>query len=254
MALGWCGQNDGEPHASRRMAKAQPATFKRVLVTGGTGYLGRALIPQLLRRGHHVRALVRFAGTGGTEKEVRRGRPVATEVIVGDPLNSHSIAQALAGCDTLVQLVGVPKPSPAKADQFKTIDFGSIEASVAAAVSTRPRPHIVYLSVAQPASVMKAYVEVRAAGEALIKQHGLPATFLRPWYVLGPGHRWPYVLLPVYAVLRLFSATRETAQRLGFVTLDEMTCALVRAIENPPESGTRIVEVPAIKAARAELG
>jgi hypothetical protein len=41
---------------------------------------------------------------------------------------------------------------------------------------------------------------------------------------------------------------------LGFVTLDEMTCALVQAIENPPESGTRIVEVPAIKAARAELG
>ena len=90
----------------------------------------------------------------------------------------------------------------------------------------------------------------RAAGEALIKQHGLTATFLRPWYVLGPGHRWPYVLLPVYAVLRLFPATRETAQRLGFVTLDEMTRALVYAVENPPDDvGTRIVDVPAIKSA-----
>jgi hypothetical protein len=70
---------------------------------------------------------------------------------------------------------------------------------------------------------------------------------LRPWYVLGPGHRWPYALVPVYAVLSRIPATREGALRLGLVTRRQMIAALVNAVENPP-SGVRIVDVPAIRA------
>ena len=39
---------------------------------------------------------------------------------------------------------------------------------------------------------------MRSEGEALIRAAGLNATILRPWYVLGPGHRWPVVLIPAY--------------------------------------------------------
>jgi hypothetical protein len=63
--------------------------------------------------------------------------------------------------------------------------------------------------------------------------------------VLGPGHRWPYVLLPAYWLLEQLSATRETAQRLGLVTLDQMVNALVIAVESPAAS--RVVEVPEIR-------
>jgi uncharacterized protein YbjT (DUF2867 family) len=36
---------------------------------------------------------------------------------------------------------------------------------------------------------MKAYIEVHAECEALVRQSGMNATILRPWYILGPGHR-----------------------------------------------------------------
>jgi uncharacterized protein YbjT (DUF2867 family) len=217
-----------------------------VLVTGGTGYLGRALIPQLQARGHRVRALVRV----GSENKLPRG----AEAVPGDALMADQIAVALGGADRLVHLVGVPKPSPAKARQFRAIDLVSVEAAVrAASASASPRPHFVYLSVAQPAPVMKAYVAVRAEGEALIRASGLDATLLRPWYVLGPGHRWPAVLRPVYALLRCFPATRASAERLGFVTLEQMVAALVRAVEQPAR-GIRVVEVAEIRRARSESG
>jgi len=45
---------------------------------------------------------------------------------------------------------------------------------------------------------MKAYIAVREECEEIIQESGLNATILRPWYVLGPGHRWPYMLLPMY--------------------------------------------------------
>jgi uncharacterized protein YbjT (DUF2867 family) len=161
-------------------------------------------------------------------------------------LEAASVAQALVGVETLVHLVGVPKPSPAKARQFREIDLVSIRASVAAASQAPVRPRVVYLSVAQPAPVMKAYLAVRAEGEALLRASGLDATFLRPWYVLGPGHRWPCLLLPAYALLGWIPATRASARRLGFVTLAQMTAALVRAVEEPAK-GVRVIDVPGIR-------
>ncbi|HEX8243550.1 MAG TPA: hypothetical protein VF541_08645, partial [Longimicrobium sp.] len=79
------------------------------------------------------------------------------------------------------------------------------------------------------------------------------ATFIRPWYVLGPGHRWAYALKPVYWLLERIPATREQARRLGLVTLDDMVAALVHAVENPPASGLRVVEVPEIRGSRRRL-
>jgi uncharacterized protein YbjT (DUF2867 family) len=98
---------------------------------------------------------------------------------------------------------------------------------------------------------MQAYIAARVEGEAIVAATGIPATILRPWYVLGPGHRWPVVLTPVYALLRLLTATRDSAARLGLVTRSQMIAALVDAVANPPATGTRVVEVPEIRRARS---
>jgi uncharacterized protein YbjT (DUF2867 family) len=78
---------------------------------------------------------------------------------------------------------------------------------------------------------MHAYIAVRQQGEALVGATGIPATILRPWYVLGPGHYWPYLLVPFYALGRLIPGTREQATRLGLVTLQQMATALTVAVE-----------------------
>lgn len=215
------------------------AARRRVFITGGTGYLGRRLIPELLSRGHEVRALVR----AGSEGKL----PPGCEAVVGDPLDADSFAARVPPADTFVQLVGVPRPSPAKARQFREVDLVSIRASVPAAVGAGVE-HFVYVSVAHPAPVMKAYIEVRAEGERLIRESGLRATVLRPWYVLGPGHRWPYLLLPLYWLTERLPPTRETSRRLGLVTVEQMTAALIRAVEHPSPD-FRVVPVPQIREA-----
>jgi uncharacterized protein YbjT (DUF2867 family) len=209
-----------------------------VFMTGGTGYLGSRLIQMLVDRGHRVRALVRAASASKL--------PAGCEAIVGDPLNRTTFARHIAPADTFVQLVGTPHPNPAKARQFQQIDLVSVRESAAAAQDARVA-HFVYVSVAQPAPVMKAYIAARAAGEEAIRHAGLSATILRPWYVLGPGHRWPAALLPLYALLEQIPSTRAGALRLGLVTLEQMLAAIVADIEHPPAQGTRIVEVPEIR-------
>ncbi|MEK6299104.1 MAG: NAD(P)H-binding protein [Acidobacteriota bacterium] len=214
-------------------------TARNIFITGGTGYIGRMLIPRLLERGHLVRALVRRS----SEANLARG----CEAVIGDALDASSFAEHVQPSDTFVQLVGVPHPSPAKAAEFRSIDLASVRASVSAAAGAGVK-HFVYVSVAQPSPVMKAYQAARAEGEQMIRDSGLDATILRPWYVLGPGHRWPYALIPMYWLFERLPGTRETAQRLGLVTLEEMVAALVRSVEFPP-SQIQVLEVPAIRSA-----
>ena len=65
---------------------------RTVFVTGGTGYLGRPLIAELLRRGHKVRAL----GRAGSESKL----PAGCQVITGDALDSRSYREQIAPADT----------------------------------------------------------------------------------------------------------------------------------------------------------
>ncbi len=198
---------------------------------------------ELIRRSHAVRALTR----AGSQSKL----PAGCTAIIGNALDAESYRDQIAPADTFVQLVGVPHPSPATAAQFRTIDFASASAAIRVAANKGIR-HFVYLSVAHPAPIMKAYVEVRSECEQLLQQSGMNATILRPWYILGPGHRWPYSLLPMYWLMERIPSTREAARRLGLVTLEQMTRALVGSVENPA-SGLRIVEVPEIRAWRTIL-
>jgi uncharacterized protein YbjT (DUF2867 family) len=217
---------------------------RHVFVTGGTGYMGRRLTSELLARGHRVRALVR----SGSEKKLSAG----AEAIAGDALDANSYKGSVPPCDTFVQLVGVAHPSPAKAAEFRAIDLVSGKAGVAAAAEAGVA-HFVYVSVAQPSQMMKAYSAARSEVEGALRSSGMKCTILRPWYVLGPGHRWPYALIPVYRVMELIPATRESAKRLGLVTIKQMIAALVGAVENPA-SGVRIVTVPEIRESWLQQG
>jgi uncharacterized protein YbjT (DUF2867 family) len=209
-----------------------------VFITGATGYIGSRVIPALLDRGHTVRALIR----PGSEKKLARG----AWPILGNALDAETFAGVIAPSDTFVQLVGVAHPSPSKADEFQKVDLVSIRESVRAVVDAGRGStirHFVYLSVAHPAPAMKAYVAVREEGERLLRESGVPSTFVRPWYVLGPGHWWPYAILPLYWFWGAFPSQRDTARRLYPVKLAQVVNAIVDAVENPPPD-VRVVEAP----------
>jgi len=217
-----------------------PERSRCVFITGGTGYMGQRLIPRLLERGHQVRALVR----PGSESKL----PSWCVAVHGDALDAGSYQHLISPADTFVQLVGVAHPSPAKAAQFRNVDLpaglGAVKAAYSAGIQ-----NFIYVSVAHPAPTMHAYIAVRRECEAAIESAGLNATVLRPWYVLGPGHWWPYLLIQVYKIAELLPSTREGAQRLGLVTLEQMLTALTFAVENPAD-GKQVFGVPEIRALR----
>ena len=212
---------------------------RNIFLTGASGYIGSRLIPELLARGHIVRALVR----AGSEGKLAEG----AVPVIGDALDGRTFASQVAPSDTFIQLVGVAHPSPAKAQQFRDVDLVSVRQSTTAA-SDAGVGHFIYLSVAQPAPVMQAYVAVRAEGEAMLRASGMRCTFVRPWYVLGPGHRWVYAILPLYWLWMLAPKSRPTARRLYPVKLANVVRAIADAVDRPPDD-VRVIEADELRRA-----
>ena len=208
---------------------------RHVFITGATGYMGSRLVPLLTARGHKVTALVR----PGSEKKL----PAGCSAVSGNPLDRSTFLDSIAPADTFVQLVGTPHPSPAKAAEFRSIDLVSARESIIAAKKSGIE-HFVYVSVAQPAPIMREYIAVRQEVEHLLRESGLSLSILRPWYVLGPGHWWPYAILPLYWLAMLAPGSRNTARRLYPVTLQAMLSTLVDAVER---NATGIIDAEGIK-------
>ena len=215
--------------------------MQTIFITGGTGYIGSRLISALLQTGNfRIKALVRK----GSEHKLPKG----TEIITGDALNAGTYTAHARLADVFIHLIGVPHPSPAKKEAFKSIDLASVEPA-AEVVQSNQLPHVIYLSVSQyPSRVMQDYRAVRAKGESLLKATGAQCSFIRPWYVLGPGHWWPILLTPFYALARLIPITREQSRQQDLVTIRQMIRTLYYAINHPPENGVSIYNVPDIKA------
>jgi uncharacterized protein YbjT (DUF2867 family) len=204
----------------------------RIFITGGTGYIGSRLIPLLHGQGHEVLALFRQQSKGKL--------PAGCTPVEGNALDGESYRRFAEQADTFVHLVGVSHPSPAKARQFVEVDLRAGLEAVRIARETNIR-HLIFMSVAQPAPVMQAYIGVRAECERAIAESGVNATILRPWYVLGPGHLWPYALLPFYKLAEVIPSTRAGALRLGLVNIHEIVNALVHVAADPIR-GTRVLE------------
>lgn len=214
--------------------------MQTIFITGGTGYIGSRLIKALLQKGgYHIKALTR----AGSEKKL----PAGCQAVAGNALNAETFSGHIRPATIFIHLIGVAHPSPSKKQQFRDIDFKSVEQAVLA-VKNQGIEHFIYLSVAQyPTEVMKEYQAVRASGEAILMQTGIRSSFIRPWYVLGPGHWWPLLLKPFYLAARLIPAYREKAENLDTVTIRQMIATLLYAIDNPPVSNNRVYEVKEIQ-------
>lgn len=212
--------------------------MKTVFITGATGYIGKRLTKQLLLRGHKVIALVRK----GSEQKVVAGAAIVT----ADPLDPGSFQSFIPKGAVFVQLLGVPHPSPKKAQQFQEVDLRSIKASADAAATAKVS-HFIYISVAMtPSKIMAAYQSVRKQGEEYCQTKVLNCTFIRPWYILGPGHYWPVILLPMYGIAELVPVWRQKSRSMALVTINQILRTLVFFVEADPVPH-RITEIRQIR-------
>lgn len=126
-----------------------------VLITGGTGTVGRVVAQRLLDTGAQVRILSRGRRSPGATGPTGRA-----EYVVGDVKTGEGLAEAIADVDTVVHCV-----DPAH--------------HVVDAALRAERPHLVYISIVGVDQLPLGYYRRKLADEQLISTSGLPWTVLR---------------------------------------------------------------------------
>lgn len=139
---------------------------EHVLVTGGTGTLGRLVVTRLVAAGCEVRVLTRQRRTDGA----------GVRYVTGDLATGDGVPEAVAGAATVVHCAGGPKGDD---DLARTLVTAARSAGT---------PHLVFVSVVGADRVpqhsrtdraMFGYFAAKRAAERVVEESGLPWTTLR---------------------------------------------------------------------------
>jgi uncharacterized protein YbjT (DUF2867 family) len=158
----------------------------RVVVTGGTGFIGRHVVDRLLASG------VSDVTVTSRDPEARdrwHGRVRLAQAFAGDPL---SLAKAMTGADVVVQAIQFPNhpvEDPSRGRTYLEVDGqGTVAAAkVAKAVGVR---RMVYLSGAGAGENRpQPWFRAKDMAEGAIRETGMEYAFLRPSWIYGPGDR-----------------------------------------------------------------
>jgi uncharacterized protein YbjT (DUF2867 family) len=202
----------------------------KLLVTGGTGFVGSRVVHELRAHDHEVRALVR---------DVRRAELLEAwgcELAQGDVTDAESLRRAVDGCEGVVHLVGIIEGKPADYERVMTDGTRSLVETAKAAGAGR----FVLMSALGTSEATRdatPYFAAKWAMEQTVQSSGIAHVIFRPSFVFGKDGG----VLPTF--LRLVRLSPVTpvigpgTQRIQPIWVDDVAAYFARAVELDAATG-----------------
>jgi uncharacterized protein YbjT (DUF2867 family) len=150
-----------------------------LVILGGSGFVGRALIARLLAQGERVRVLSRSA-------ETRARTPAGAELLVGDVFDAEFLRKAFEGADAVINLVGILNERGDDGEGFRKVYVELAETMIAAMKMTGVR-RLLQMSALHAGDGESHYLKARGEAEAQVRASALDWTLFRPSVIAGPG-------------------------------------------------------------------
>ena len=202
----------------------------KVLVTGGTGFVGTHLVNRFLQRGHAVAVLAR------SPDKTRNRYNRAVETVPGDVLEPASLAAAAAGRDAVVHLVGIINEKGART--FDRMHREATENVVEAAKSAGVRRYLHMSAMGSAEDAPSEYARTKAAGERAVRASGLDWTIFRPSIIFGEGDGFVSLLAPIVKLNPGFiPVIGPGTTRFQPVSISDVARVFADALEKPETVG-----------------
>lgn len=235
--------------------------MSRLLVTGASGFVGRAVVAAFAAEGTEVRAAVR---------RLRQPLFGANIEVVEHPDLSQAVdwTPLLAGVDQVVHLAGIAHAGGVAPELYDRVNRQATAALASAAARTGVRRFVFVSSIrAQSgpaadhalterdrAEPTDAYGRSKLAAEAAVRAAGVPFTILRPVLLYGPGVKGNFALILRAACSRWPLPLQDFVNRRSLLGIDNFISALRFVLSTPATAGeTYVVADPGIPLRLADV-
>jgi NADH dehydrogenase len=196
----------------------------KVVVTGGTGFVGSAVIRELRARGIATRALVRSAQQG--ERLERLG----VEAAYGDVTDADSVLAAARGCTHAIHLVAIIRGRASQFDRVMVEGTRNVIAGCRAAAVER-LVQTSALGLDERTRTLTPYFAAKWQMEADVKASTLEYAIIRPSFVFGKGGGVMPTFVRQVRFSPVVSIIGSGRSRLQPVWLDDVAAHLVTALD-----------------------
>ncbi len=192
----------------------------KILVTGGSGFVGREILRQLAGLPHTIRVLAR-------QPTALRG----VEVHRGNILNPGSLAGALDNIDAVIHLVGII--SEVGANTFESVHTESTRNMVSAAQKAGVRRFIQMSALGVRPNAVSRYHRSKWAAEEIIRQSGLTWTIFRPSIIYGREDLFVNLFARMSRFSPILPVIGSGASKLQPIPVEDVAACFVGAITEP---------------------
>jgi NADH dehydrogenase len=205
----------------------------KILLTGGTGYVGSALSRALVEMGHDVRVLARNSSVDRVAK--------GCKAMAGDVLDSHACLKAVEGCNAVVNLVGVLREIPSEGTTYEALHTEATYNLVDAARRVGVERFIQMSGLGARPDAPSRYHTTKYESEEIVRKAPMRWTIFRPSVIFGPGDDFHSQLIELAhrPVVPIIDGGKSMLQP---VSLQNVIDPMARAVTMPETQG-RIFEV-----------
>ncbi|MDR2012502.1 MAG: complex I NDUFA9 subunit family protein [Rhodanobacter sp.] len=208
---------------------------QKIVVLGGTGFVGRHLVPRLQRDGHTIVVLSR-------NREQHRELAVLPRVSVvnADVYAAASLGRHLAGADAAINLIGILNERGSNGRGFHKAHVEATQTLIAACV-TAGVPRLLQMSALRAGEGESFYLKTRGEAEECVKAAPLAWTIFQPSVIFGPHDGLFFRFAPLLRVAALLPLARAQA-KFAPVYVRDVAEAFARALAHPHTAG-RVYEL-----------
>ena len=203
----------------------------KVFVTGGTGFVGREILGQLLSAGHEVRALVR----DGSQDKLSGHQNLETHI--GDVTDAASLIGVLDGCDAVIHLVGIIREFPGRGITFKKMHVTATENILEACDEQGVQRFLHMSSNGTRERGTTAYHRTKWQAEELVRASGLDWTIFRPSLIFGRGSEFVKMLTELIRRIPVVPVIGDGQYRMQPVSVEQVAVSFVKALAMPESIG-----------------
>lgn len=206
----------------------------KVLVTGGTGVVGRATVTALVDRGHTVRLLSRNARRDAAQWGS------AVESWTGDVAKDDGLSGVAEGCDAVLHVVGVVHADGGE-ESLREINVEGTQRMLREAIAAGG-PRFVFVSSLGADRGESEYHKSKRDAEALVREYPGPWTIVRPGNVYGPGDDEISMLLRMVRTLPVIPVIGGGDTKFAPIYAGDLGRVLAMTVERSDVVG-RVLEV-----------